>query len=456
MTTRQVWAGAVVLILGAGQRGRADDWTDRLNQLEQRQNVLERRYEVDLENAANKAKEAGVVVAKDGFGLKSVDGQYTLKLSGDLQADGRFFLNDDRDSAKSLTDTFLFRRIRPTVEVTVAKWVTGRVQPNFGGGAATVDDANINLAFRPWAQARVGRFKSPVGLENLKSSARLTFIERALPTGLVANYDLGASLWGETWNGRAAYTLSATNGAVDGGNVDGSDGNDRKDFAGRLFLTPFKTTARPALANLGVGFAASTGRQSGTAAAPGLTSGYRTHSQNTYFGYLGRAVANGNRTRWSPQLSWTAGRWGVLAEHVSSRQAVRSTVTLATADLLHRSWQVAASYVLTGEDVTDKGVKPRHPYEPGKPGRGAWEIGVRVAQFDAAEGTFGAVGANRSFASPTASARAARAWTGGLNWYANNNLKIQANIEQTAFDGGATGGSRALERAVLTRVQFAY
>ena len=453
-------AGAIVLgALGGWNRVTADELADRLSQLEQRQNVLERKYEVDQENAANKAKDTALANAggKDGFGVKSPDGAFVLKWYGDVQADGRFFLKDGSHGVtSSLTDTFLLRRLRPGVEVTLNKWITGRLQPNFGNGGATLDDAYANLAFRPAAQLRVGRFKPPVGLENLRSSARLTFVERALPTGLVPNYDLGVQLWGELGGGRAAYAVSATNGAADGANIDGADTTDRKDFAARVFLTPLKNSPNPSLAGLGVGLAGSTGRQVGSASSPGLTAGYKTHGQNTFFAYQGRAVADGNSTRWSPQLTWFSGPWALLGEHVTSRQAVRSTVTLVTADLIQRSWQVAASYVLTGEDATDKGVKPRHPYEPGNPGWGAWEIAARFAQFTAGRSVFDKVGANTSFASAAASARSARSFSAGLNWYATQSVKWQTDFETTSFDGGATGGNRPVERALLTRIQLSY
>lgn len=433
---------------------------DRLTQLEQRQAILEKKYEIDQEKAAAKAKETATVTAnsKEGFSLKSPDGSHILKLSADLQADGRFFLNDGQDGAAGLTDTFLIRRARPTFDVSLYKWITGRFQPNFGQGTTTIDDAYLNLAFHPLAQFRTGRFKAPLGLENLKPSTRLTFIERALPTQLVPIFDQGVQVWGEPWDGRASYAVAVTNGAVDGTNVENTDSGDRKDFTARLFLKPYKKSDRAALAGLGVGLAGSTGRQGGTSTDSGLTKGYKTNAQNNFFTYLsGRAVAAGNRTRWSPQLTWNLGRIGVLSEYVASRQAVQSTATLKTADLTHRSWQVAASYVLTGEDVTEKGVAPRQAFQAGQPAWGAWEVAGRYSQFVADQETFSKVGNTENFASLTSSARVARAWTAGVNWYANSHLKIQANFEYTTFDGGAkNNGNRPTERAILTRVQLAY
>ena len=55
------------------------------------------------------------------------------------------------------------------------------------------------------------------------------------------------------------------------------------------------------------------------------------------------------------------------------------------------------------------------------------------------------------------SASEVRAWTIGLNWYLNGNLKLVTNYTQASFDGGAAGGAdREDEKAVFTRAQFSF
>jgi hypothetical protein len=81
--------------------------TRRLDELDQKQRILERKWELLQEEAAAKAKEAPALIAgKDGFALKSADGKFQLKLRGYTQTDGRFFLGDEE---KCLTNTFLLR-----------------------------------------------------------------------------------------------------------------------------------------------------------------------------------------------------------------------------------------------------------------------------------------------------------------------------------------------------------
>ena len=44
---------------------------------------------------------------------------------------------------------------------------------------------------------RFGKFKPPVGLERLVSDSDMLFVERALPTDLVPNRDVGVQVYGE-------------------------------------------------------------------------------------------------------------------------------------------------------------------------------------------------------------------------------------------------------------------
>lgn len=451
-----VVAGALLLGAGLGVGGQvlAEDVTpptsveERLNALEQKQKIQERRWEIDQEIAAAKAKDAIIPVAgKDGFALKSTDGSFQIKFAGDVQTDGRFYLNDKKEA---FTDAFLLRRVRPQIDLSVYGAFDARIQPNFGGGATSLDDAYLEYRAFPAAKLRVGRFKSPVGLESLQSSSKITFIERGLPTALVPSYDEGVQLHGDLWKGAASYAVAVLNGTTDGTNTD-TDNNDRKDFAARLFLTPFKSAASNLVNDLGFGIGAITGKDFGTTnASTTRLPSYRTEGQNSFFSYRGTTIASGTRTRWSPQLSWYPGRVGVLAEYVVSAQDVKSTSTLATADLKNKAWQVAVSYVLTGERTSYKGIKPRKPFDLKQKTWGAIEVAGRYSQIVIDRNAF------TRFVDITRSPRVARAWTGGLNWYLNPVVKVASNYTYTWFDRGATAGNRDAERALFTRFQFSY
>ena len=61
------------------------------------------------------------------------------------------------------------------------------------------------------------------------------------------------------------------------------------------------------------------------------------------------------------------------------------------------------------------------------------------------------------FADPALVASQARALGIGLNWLLTSNLKLQFNLTQTQFEGGATlGANRPDENAFFSRVQVAF
>lgn len=422
-----------------------------LQELDQKVRILERKLEIADETAATKAKESAVVTAssKDGFSLTSADKAFQLKLRGYVQADARFFLSDDE---KKATDSFLMRRVRPILEGKLYNDFDYRVMTDFGGGSAVLYDAQLGYTAAPGLKFRAGKFKPPLGLERLQSASELMFIERGLPTSLVPTRDVGFQISGDLADGVVSYAIGAFNGVTDGGNGDG-DSNDGKDFIGRVFLTPFKTTDISALSGLSVGLAASTGDQSGTPTAPGLPS-FKSIGQNTYFSYrtgtnaADAVVADGSRVRLSPQATYYYKSLGVLAEYVQSEQDV--TKGSSSDSLANEAWQVAASYVLTGEDATYKGVLPRTPFDPKQGQWGAFEVAARYGELTVDKAAF------TSYADPKKSAKGTQSWGVGLNWYLNKNLKAVVDYDRSTFDGGASSGDRKDEQALFTRFQVSF
>jgi phosphate-selective porin OprO and OprP len=404
--------------------------------------------------AASQDPAVEATAGKDGFSLRSADGDFLVKIRGYVQLDGRYFQDDPRPSS----DTFLVRRARPILEGTLYGRFDFRIMPDFGGGQTVLQDAYLDARFSPAFQLRAGKYKPPVGLERLQSATDILFVERALPTNLVPNRDLGVMLHGDLAGGRASYSLGAFNGVPDGGSGD-VDTNNGKDVAARIFFEPGKGGGGP-LAGLGLGVAGSSGNQSGTAAAPNLPT-YKTGGQANFFVFrsdataAGTAVAAGRHTRLSPQLTWYAGPFGLLAEYVESRQRVARAATSGNiaADVKADAWQVALSYVLGGR-ASYRGAVPDHPFDPAAHRFGAVELAARYNVLAVGDEAF------PLFANPASAARRARAWAVGANWYLNRGVKWMLDYEQTAFRGGAAsgirGGDRPDEKALLGRFQVSF
>lgn len=411
-----------------------------IQELDQQVKAIQRQRELEQEAAAEKAKTAPVVTAgKDGFAIKSADGAHQLKLRGYIHADSRWFLDDD-DSLGS--DTFVMRRVRPIFEGTLFDHFDFRLMPDFGSGSTTLQDAYIDINYWPEAKLRFGKFKPPVGLERLQSATALNFVERGLPTLLVPNRDVGVQLFGDLGGETFSYALGVFNGVRDGGSAD-LDVGDGKDFAARLFTHPFKNSEHEYLQGLGFGVSGTYGDSE-----EGLPS-YRSAGQNRFFTYAADATPDGNQYRISPQGYYYYGPFGLLGEYVLSSQEVKRGG--ATNRFENDARQIQATYVLTGEDASYKGVKPKKPFSWKDGSWGAWEIAARYGALNVDGDVFGL-----AYADATRSADQTEEWGVGVNWYLNNNAKVMTDFVQTTYSNGKAGGDREDENAVLTRLQISF
>ncbi len=434
----------------AAARAALEALVARIGDLDQQLRVLQRKLEIEREQTAEKVKVTPVVGAgRDGFQLKSADGDFQLKFRGYVQSDGRFVGDNDTTSGPT---TFVLRRVRPVLEATAFKIFDFKLMPDFGQGQTVLYDAYAEARFATWAKFRIGKYKPQFGLERLQSATELTFIERGTPTLIAPNRDLGASLSGDVVGERVNYSIGVFNGVVDAGNAD-IDDHSGKDFLARVFTLPFKKSDG-ALKNLGVGIAFTDGSQHGTLTAPSLPQ-YKTAAQQTFFRYRsdatvdGTSLADGAHWRVGPQGYYYVGPLGLLAEYSVSSQRVRRGTTAA--DIQARAWQIEGSYALTGESASYRGLTPKHPFDRKAGGWGAFELTARYGEFAVDDSAF------PLFANPATAAREAHDIVGGVNWYLNRMVKITAQYEAGLFDGGApNGGDRPSEKGVFTRLQFAF
>jgi phosphate-selective porin OprO/OprP len=438
----------------------ADDDVSQLKQqveeLDQKIRVLQRQQELDKEAAAEKTKQsASVTAGPDGFGIRSADDAFVLKLHGDLQVDSRSYQGTRLSSppGTQTPDSLLLRRARPIVEATLYDKYDFRLMPDFGGGQTVLFDAYGQARFTPEFQLRVGKFKPPVGLEQLQVDDNLFFAERSLATALVPTRDIGAQLQGDLLGGTLNYAVGVFNGVVDGGN-NGSgdvDSNSGKDAEARLFARPFKNGFEP-LRRLGFGVAFTEGRQTGTSTIANLPT-YKTVGQQTFFAYNSGAFANGTRQRLSPQLFYYWGPFGLLTEYVRSSQEV--TRAGAARDVKNTAWNATVGWVLTGDDSTFEGVTPSRPFVPGTGEWGAFQVVARASRLTVDDDAFNGPASNR-VADPTASAREATDTGFGLNWYVSRLIRVYVDYDRTRFKGGAAGGDRPDEKVMISRFQFAF
>jgi len=510
----------------------ADAESPAVKQLDQKVKVIERKLEVDKEVAdAAKKTAPKFEVGSSGFKWSSADDAFQLRIRGFLQADGDFFMDDSETSTNKGyplgstnsgtgqdVDRFTIRRSRLQVGGTLWKYADFLIAPDFSnGGTVSLFDGYVDLHYFPFASLTAGKQKAPVELERLQAAPALTFTERAYPTQLAPNRDIGIMLHGEfakpgystqyagphSFNDFITYQVGVFNGTAD--NQSPANSNtanwDHKDFEGRVFAHPFQHSGISPLEGFGLGLAGTYGSPQNQQPLPNLVSpgqstilSYQnTSTQSAITTPSGDAVsavttstvasANGDRTRIAPQAYWYWGPFGLMGEWINSTQELdglrtdstlvpgrsRPVVTIRDSANINQSntaWQVTGSYVLTGEDNGFQTIKPRHPFNPFDGNWGALQLVARWHELDIDKDTFKNYGTAARpvylFSDPRNSVQHATSWGVGANWWLNNNLKIMADYEQTYFEGGATNAARTAvlnrqdEKVFFTRFQVAF
>jgi len=431
---------------------------ERINELDQEIRILKRKSENADEANAAKAKTATSASASDkGFSLTSADKGFSLKIGAYAQADGRFFIGDDSEVlTERSNDVFLLRRARVVLSGNLAPWLEYRIMPDFAA-STILTDAYLTATVAKPLSLTVGLQKPAVGLERLKSGTALTFLERGYPTNLVPNRDIGLQING-TISSFATWNLGVFNGVADGAStaIPAVDNNDRKDYVARLWLTPFASGINDWLKGLGFGVAASQGAGRFATVGAGLPT-HRSIGQATIFTYAATVLVDGKENRIAPQLYWTAGGLSLLGEYTESTSRLSRGAVVKDVEI--SAYQAQLGFVLTGEEASWKGVKPKNAFAPGNGQWGAWELAGRITGIDFSDAKEPITGQAFGFSNGATSVDQATTIGVALNWYLTPNLKVQLDGELTQFDGGRTvalGSDRQDEQVISTRVQFAF
>ena len=376
-----------------------------------------------------------VVKWNNGIDIGTADGANDFQIGTLVELDGRFGLDDP---LHEVNDTFVMRRVRPIFQGRAAKYFEFRVMPDFGNGQTVLFDAYFDVRFSKIFRIRMGKDKTPLGLEQLYSDYALLLPERTLLTNLVPNRDVGIQAQGEAADGVLNYIAAVFNGVSDANNGD-VDTDTAKDLAGRVTVRPFNKSQTAALRGFGAAVGATCGREEGPLPS------YRSTAQQTFFSYASNASAAGNRTRISPGAFYYYKSFGAFAEYAHNTQAVRAGAT--TAELTHTAWEVTGSYVLTGELTSDRGVIPAKPFDPSRHQFGAVQIVARHSRLNLDPAAFA-----DGLASATSSRSASATGVAAL-LYANPYVKYVLSFERTVFDDNAQG-RRPPEHALVFRLQL--
>ncbi len=366
--------------------------------------------------------------------LESSDGSVKVRTRALVHADGRVRIDNEGRSE------FLVRRARFGFKAKLTRRFSLFVQPEVSDSRLDLLDACGTFTLFDELELRVGKSKMPLGLERLQRPDGMTFVERALPSELLPNRDVGLELQGKLAGDLASYAMGIYNG-VPGGASGDRDTNAAKDFAGRFFLHPLQPTRVAALAQLGIGFAAALGDQAGPLPI------HRTMARQTFFEFTDDAVADGRRLLVVPQGYWFVGPVGLLGEVVVARQEARSGTVRVDVESL--AWQVTGSVVLGGR-ATYGGVQVEHPLDPTAGHYGALELAARVHGFSVDDAPF-----ERGLASNEA-AKEAFACGAQISWHPAPSVRFMNAFERTRLHWYGPDEGLPDELTFVTRLQVAF
>ena len=420
--------------------------------LEQQLKVLSAKLEAKEEQAIKASTTAGKVsVNEKGFAIASAEEANRIRLGALLQFDSRVFVDDGGGIPNTM---FVLRRMRLVTDGRLANRFGFQFVPEFGGSAVSILDANLTAELDGGLQLKVGKFKTPLGLEALQSDAATSFTERSMVAGLLPGRDLGVQMSGPIANGRVEWTAGVFNGVADGATSTNVDFDEDKSLAGRVMVAPWRAVADSRLRGLTFGVAASTGRQKSIA---GRTAGYRTDGQQTFFTYNPGVIADGQTWRITPQVDYRNGPLALMGEYVVTTTNARSSAGAPKSELQHKGWQLTTGYVLTGENLTYGQVGPRNDFDPAAGNWGAFAVFARLAEVRMDDAAFPV------FASPVNSAKSTRSAALGFTWFLSRAVVFKFDYYHSEFSFSPPTPAvpvapllRQDEKAFVTRVQLAF
>lgn len=425
----------------------------------------------------------------NGIVFETQDRRTSFNLSGRIDADYRYFMEDTAASG------FDVRRAYLTIQGRWQDWLTWDLtgdfaqQPvgeftgaqgatQFRNGGSTLDVAWMNAAWSDSVQVRFGQFKMPYSMEQLASSRFIDFQERSLMDQLVPAKERGVMVHGVPRLG-TTYGIALSNGQGKGGNEPIASA-DHPDVIGRATVNVAELLDRQATTVAHFGLAGSSGTLATSTFQfpPGERSearGYQFFSPTAFSG------DNVRRTRVGGEVALAWGPLKVQSELTTMNFSGRTFPAGREFGKSIHSYYVSLVWNLTGERFAEAyrngvfgRIVPIQNFVPGGAGTGAWQLGLRWSSFNAGgfplltagqATALGLAGTGTTLigAAGPAFANKADALTVGLHWLWTPNLSVYFNYDETRYGSEllatAPGPGNAAvrtdrERAFTTRVHF--
>lgn len=417
---------------------------DRIKQLEQRIDALEADL-IEAKDAAKKVDRVKFSSKTPAPEFVSKDGRSTMNFKGRIQTDyvhaDDMYTGKKRELEEGFSDTSI-RRLRFGVEGYFARDWEYEIEFDFADNEVDLKDANVT--YKGWddSQLVIGFQKYAFGMESTQSSSRLVMLERSVVDRFAPDRAVGLQ-----------YRYVSDNFAAHlGYGVDfGVDDSDEDDVTNpKLSVVNARITGTPIasdghLLHLGASLLYSHHNDDA------LETRYRARPSSRP---TGRIIDTGKFDAESTM------HYGLEAAYQYRGLRLQTEYVKASADQVEDpsidvdAYYLMASYVLTGEKWgyknkkgTFKAIRPNKPLSEG--GLGAWEIALRMDQ------------ANFSDASADIDGGEMTDYVLGLNWYMEDNLKLQLNYvyAEAEYDNPQSNMDDATDQdtnIIQARLQFAF
>ncbi len=335
-----------------------------------------------------------------------------LRMEGLLQVNGNAFERGGPHASE-----FVLRRMRLEFSGEFHHRWLFHLEPKFAEDGVELEEAWVGIQLGDH-RVHVGRMKEPFSLEEMSSLRHMDMVNFSILNQFVPAEDHGVTLLGRV--DFLEYGVGFYNG------TGGEDTTSDKDGALRLVVHP--------AGGLQFGGSGTIGRQRTDVAGEEL----KTEARAPWAEYLPGTSVRGTRVRLGAEAAFLEGPFALMTEWITVRQELNDETVRV------RGGYVQASWVLTGEAKTWKGVKPERAFNE-DPDIGAWQIVGRWSIFDP-DGSF------ESFLT-TAPERIDTA-TLGVTWYANEHAKVKLNWVHTRFSDRIVLDGKSLKAEDALIVQF--
>jgi phosphate-selective porin OprO and OprP len=347
---------------------------------------------------------------------------FRLRLQGDMHG------SDARIADDGEIESIDVARRRIGIDGEILNLFDYQVERELGDDSDPWRDVYVNYKQFGFAEFRAGKFKLPFSLDENTSATNLDFVYRSRIAALLApGRDRGVMAHGRVLDrGILRYEFGWF--AEDGNNVR-TRSTDRvhgeTTWAGRAVVQPFRSTKSP-VSDLALGLAFT------RSDLPEGVTGIRGRTDLDAAFWRPTPFVSGTRQRVGFEARWRPGPFSVKSEYIRLEDERRGQGVDDTdlSPFVASGWYVSGTWAVTGERKADGLDSPRRPLFNG--GAGALEVAVRVERI-----RFGTVSGDvRASDSPRADVilgNAERAYTFGVNWYANRWIKIQANLVRNAI-----------------------